>query len=130
MNISVSAVIGSGSPGLHEDHSDCSIGIAGAGTECQRTISCRNVIYSRLLAHDPASREGADYVYGAGINVEHLPYVEVIKATAVKVQPLGEESHWNVDGELMPHNEVAAHVCQGAVQVFSRGIEVEHSVCA
>ena len=51
-------------------------------------------------------------------------------STAVKVQPLGEESHWNVDGELMPHNEVAAHVCQGAVQVFSRGIEVEHSVCA
>lgn len=62
--------------------------------------------------------------------MEHLPYVKVVEATAVKVQPLGEESHWNVDGELMPHNEVAAHVCQGAVQVFSRGIEVGHPDCA
>ena len=88
------------------------------------------VIDSRLMAHDPASKESMDYLHGAGINVDYLPYVKVIEATAVKVQPLGKESHWNVDGELMPHNEVAAHVCQGAVQVFSRGIEVEHSVCA
>ena len=84
---------------------------------------------SRPLAHDPASNGSVDSLHDAGINVEHLPYVKVVEATAVKVQPLGEESHWNVDGELMPHNEVAAHVCQGAVQVFSRGIEVGHPDC-
>ncbi|CAL5222228.1 g4561 [Coccomyxa viridis] len=58
-----------------------------------------------------------------GINVEHLPYVRVVEATAVKVQPIGRESHWNVDGELMPHKQLSARVCQAAVQVFSRGVE-------
>lgn len=57
--------------------------------------------------------------------MEHLPYVSVVEATAVRVQTLGQESHWNVDGELMPHNQLSARVCQAAVQVFSRGIETE-----
>ena len=64
----------------------------------------------------------------AGINVEHLPYVKVVEATAMKVQPIGPESHWNVDGELMPHKQLSARVCQAAVQVFSRGVEVSGSL--
>ena len=55
--------------------------------------------------------------------MEHLPYVRVVEATAVKVQPIGRESHWNVDGELMPHKQLSARVCQAAVQVFGRGVE-------
>ena len=47
----------------------------------------------------------------------------VVEATALNVQPLGRESHWNVDGELMPHNHLSARVCQAAVQVFARGVE-------
>lgn len=59
--------------------------------------------------------------------MEHLPYVRVVEATAVKVQPVGSESCWNVDGELMPHNKLSARVCQAAVQVFSRGIEIDNT---
>ncbi len=67
-------------------------------------------------------------IFAAGINVEHLPYVSVIEATALKVQPVGQESSWNVDGELMPHNQLSAKVCQAAAQAFSRGIESADTV--
>ena len=59
----------------------------------------------------------------AGVHVEHLPFVSVLEAIAVRVQPLGEESSWNVDGELMTHNALSARVFRGAVEVFARGVE-------
>jgi diacylglycerol kinase family enzyme len=59
----------------------------------------------------------------AGVHVEHLPFVSVLEASAVRVQPLGEESSWNVDGELMTHNALSARVFCGAVEVFARGVE-------
>jgi hypothetical protein len=55
--------------------------------------------------------------------VEHLSYVSVMEATALKVHPVGQESSWNVDGELMPYNQLSAKVCQAAARVFSRCIE-------
>ena len=55
--------------------------------------------------------------------MEHLSYVSVMEATALKVHPVGQESSWNVDGELMPHNQLSAKVSQAAAQVFSRGVE-------
>ena len=46
--------------------------------------------------------------------------------TAVKARPLGdgEESSWNVDGELLTHNSVSIEVQRGLVDVFARGVEV------
>ena len=51
-----------------------------------------------------------------------LPRISV--APAVKVQPLGEESSWNVDGELMTNNSVSIAVQRGLVDVFARGVEL------
>ena len=59
----------------------------------------------------------------AGVHVDHLPFVSVLEAAAVRVQPLGEESSWNVDGELLADNRVSARVYHGAVEVFARGVE-------
>ena len=59
----------------------------------------------------------------AGVHVEHLPFVSVLEATAVRVQPLGEESSWNVDGELLSDNRLSARVQRGALEVFARGVE-------
>ena len=39
-----------------------------------------------------------------------FPYVELVEATAVAVQPLGKESRWNVDGELLADNHLSAQV--------------------
>ncbi len=60
----------------------------------------------------------------AGIDAEHdLPFVTVLDVVAVAVKPMGPESSWNVDGELMPSNHLSARVHRGAVQMFSRGVE-------
>ncbi|GAX83936.1 hypothetical protein CEUSTIGMA_g11360.t1 [Chlamydomonas eustigma] len=53
-----------------------------------------------------------------------LPYVRVLPVTAVNVKPIGEESHWNVDGELLSNNCVSILVQRGLVDVFARGVEV------
>lgn len=39
-----------------------------------------------------------------------FPYVELVEATAVAVQPQGKESRWNVDGELLADNHLSAEV--------------------
>ena len=57
--------------------------------------------------------------------VPHLSIPSLISiAPAVKVQPLGEESSWNVDGELMTNNSVSIAVQRGLVDVFARGVEL------
>ncbi|GAB4813614.1 hypothetical protein N2152v2_000660 [Parachlorella kessleri] len=50
-------------------------------------------------------------------------YIEVMPAVAVKVEPLGKESRWNVDGELLPSNHITSEVHRGLVEVFARGVE-------
>ena len=37
-------------------------------------------------------------------------YVDIVEATAVHVEPVGKESRWNVDGELLETNHVNAQV--------------------
>ena len=49
----------------------------------------------------------------AGVEVGQFPYVELVEATAVAVQPQGRESRWNLDGELLADNHISAQV-QGA----------------
>ena len=39
-----------------------------------------------------------------------FPYVELVEATAVAVQPQGRESRWNLDGELLADNHISAQV--------------------
>lgn len=52
-----------------------------------------------------------------------LQYVDVVDATAVSVTPQGRESSWNVDGELLANNTIAAAVHHAVVPVFGRGVE-------
>ena len=66
-----------------------------------------------------------------------LPYVTVLDAVAVQVEPLGggdsslggrgsqAESVWNLDGELLRGGgvRIAAEVHHGLLRVFSRGVE-------
>lgn len=44
----------------------------------------------------------------AGVELGRFPYVDIVEATAVAVEPLGKESHWNVDGELLSDNRLSA----------------------
>ena len=43
--------------------------------------------------------------------------------TAVRVEPMGTESAWNVDGELLANNHVTAQVHKGLLDIFARGVE-------
>ncbi|GIL42232.1 hypothetical protein Vafri_272, partial [Volvox africanus] len=66
-----------------------------------------------------------------------LPFVRVIPITALKLAPLpgghqlggcladpeASESAWNVDGELLTHNDVSISISRGALEVFARGLE-------
>lgn len=54
---------------------------------------------------------------------EKFSFVEVLDCTAVCLTPRGAESCWNVDGELLPDNHIAARVHRGLLDVFARGIE-------
>ncbi|KAK9903549.1 hypothetical protein WJX75_008659 [Coccomyxa subellipsoidea] len=75
---------------------------------------CSVLQYLRLLARIPM----------LGIDAEHdLPFITVLDVVAVAVKPIGAESSWNVDGELMPSNHLSARVHRAAVEVFSRGVE-------
>ncbi len=47
---------------------------------------------------------------------------------AAVVHPIGAESSWNVDGELMSSNHVSMEVQRGLVDAFARGVEVEGSL--
>lgn len=40
------------------------------------------------------------------------------------VEPVGRESSWNVDGELLDNNHVTAQVHKGLVEIFARGVEL------
>ncbi|GIL89515.1 hypothetical protein Vretimale_1922 [Volvox reticuliferus] len=66
-----------------------------------------------------------------------LPFVRVIPITELKLAPLpgghrlggcladpeASESAWNVDGELLTHNDVNISISRGALEVFARGLE-------
>ena len=45
-----------------------------------------------------------------GVTPGQYQYVEVLDVTAVRVEPTGRESAWNVDGELLENNHVTAQV--------------------
>ncbi|CAL8471765.1 g11307 [Coccomyxa elongata] len=58
-----------------------------------------------------------------GVRPEKFSFVEALDCTAVALTPRGPESCWNVDGELLPDNHIAARVHHGLLDVFARGIE-------
>lgn len=60
---------------------------------------------------------------GAGVRPGRFSFVEVVECSAVAVRPVGLESCWNIDGELLPDNRVTARVHHGLTDVFARGIE-------
>jgi len=75
---------------------------------------CNHLEYLRFLIR--LSRKGlTDACY---------PFVKVVPVTAVAVRPVGPESSWNVDGELLSHNTVHIRVQRGLVDVFARGVEL------
>lgn len=53
-----------------------------------------------------------------------FPYVDVVDVSALQMTPLGEGSHWNVDGELLPSKALHAQVHGAMVDVFARGPDV------
>lgn len=59
----------------------------------------------------------------AGVTPGQFKYVEVVDVTAVRVEPMGTESAWNVDGELLANNHVTAQVHKGLLDIFARGVE-------
>ncbi|KAK9823899.1 hypothetical protein WJX72_006250 [[Myrmecia] bisecta] len=74
---------------------------------------CSILDYLRFLASIPAR----------GIQADRFTYVETIDCTAVSIQPIGVESAWNVDGELLKNNHVTAEAHQALISVFARGVE-------
>lgn len=61
------------------------------------------------------------HVEGADGNVAVLTRMHVVHSW--QVRPVGKESSWNVDGELLPSNSILAAVHQGLLDVFARGVE-------
>ena len=59
-----------------------------------------------------------------GVKPGQFHYVEVLDVTAVRVEPIGRESSWNVDGELLDNNHVTAQVHKGLLEIFARGVEM------
>eukprot|EP01025_Chloroclados_australasicus_P026558 TRINITY_DN2639_c0_g1_i1.p1 TRINITY_DN2639_c0_g1~~TRINITY_DN2639_c0_g1_i1.p1 ORF type:complete len:804 (+),score=56.36 TRINITY_DN2639_c0_g1_i1:361-2772(+) len=62
-----------------------------------------------------------------GIDEEAFTSIKSIDVRAFRMVPIGKESSWNVDGELMTNNQVEGEVAQGLIDVFSRGVEVKSS---
>lgn len=60
----------------------------------------------------------------AGIEPGQFHYVEVLDVSAVRLEPMGRESSWNVDGELLENNHVTAQVHKGLLEIFARGVEM------
>lgn len=58
----------------------------------------------------------------AGVRAGVFDFVEVVDVTAVRVTPQGEQSSWNVDGELLRHNSLEAQVHRGLIRVFGSGV--------
>lgn len=46
------------------------------------------------------------------------------QVSAATIQPVGKESSWNVDGELLSNNHISVEVQQACVDVFARGVEL------
>lgn len=61
-----------------------------------------------------------------GLRPGQFPFVHVLPCTSVSVTPLGKESCWNVDGELLRNNTVTINAHQTIVDIFARGIETQH----
>ncbi|KAL3158367.1 hypothetical protein ABBQ38_010606 [Trebouxia sp. C0009 RCD-2024] len=75
---------------------------------------CSVLQYLRFLAAIPQ----------AGIEPGQFHYVEVLDVSAVRLEPIGRESSWNVDGELLENNHVTAQVHKGLLEIFARGVEM------
>jgi len=59
----------------------------------------------------------------SGIAPGQLSFVEVVRCRAARIEPLGNDCRWNVDGESLPNRPVSCQVHRGLVEVFSRGVE-------
>ncbi|KAL3686138.1 hypothetical protein R1sor_004160 [Riccia sorocarpa] len=75
--------------------------------ECSRPAYLRQLI--------TLTRKGADPF--------DFNFVEHHKTPVFTFTSVGEESVWNIDGELFPAHQLTAQVCRGLVQVFARGPE-------
>lgn len=60
-----------------------------------------------------------------GLRPGQFNFVHVIPCTSVTVTPIGPESCWNVDGELLPNSTVRINNHRALVDVFARGIEMQ-----
>ncbi len=63
-------------------------------------------------------------LFSAGVEPGQFSYVEALDVTAMRVEPVGKESSWNVDGELLENNHVTCQVHKGLVEIFARGVEL------
>ncbi|KAL2611176.1 hypothetical protein R1flu_022868 [Riccia fluitans] len=75
--------------------------------ECSRPSYLRQLI--------TLTRKGADPF--------DFEFVEHYKTPVFTFTSVGEESIWNIDGELFPAHQLTAQVCRGLVNVFARGPE-------
>eukprot|EP00899_Mesostigma_viride_P026663 jgi/Mesvir1/7181/Mv18209-RA.1 len=75
--------------------------------KCSRLQQLRQLIMTSKKGADPFT----------------LKNVEVHKTIAFHFTPLGQESAWNVDGEILQGNQVYMHVHPGLVTLFARGPE-------
>jgi len=60
----------------------------------------------------------------------HEDYIDVLHVVAAKIthsQDPRESSVWNIDGELLKCTDIVAECHRGAIQVFSRGIDIDPS---
>jgi len=62
-------------------------------------------------------------VLDAGVRPGKFPFVEIIDCAAVHLSPVGVQSCWNCDGEILPDTEVTMKIHRGLADVFARGIE-------
>ncbi|GAQ89220.1 Ceramide kinase [Klebsormidium nitens] len=74
---------------------------------------CSRLEYLRQLIR--LARKGADPF--------DLPFVETHKTSQFHFRSLGQQSTWNVDGELLKARELSAQVFRGLVDIFARGPE-------
>ena len=59
------------------------------------------------------------------VNEDYVDVLHVVAAKITHSQDPSKNSVWNIDGELLKSSEIVAESHRGAIQVFSRGIEVE-----
>lgn len=73
---------------------------------------CSQIQYLRFLASIP----------GNGLRPGGFNFVEVVDVSALRVSLSGQQSSWNVDGELLQTIRLEASVHRGLLQVFSKGV--------